>query len=188
MLSLTPRTHHHRFSEAAFRRFEPTLIAIVEAWPNPTCALPGVLSIETFTHRFRDAMNGFLMGGWDSVVKPDDVRKIFKFAGAGGTFIVSSAKGTDGLVRVYFGPPAELGVVLSDSLEPAKLVAKGGESLLNALQHPEVVRAFALLKNHELVSGVVTFTDLTEELETELRETYPNIEFQKAGNNQTQMY
>lgn len=178
----------HRFSEAAFRRFEPTLIAVLDAWPNPTCVLPGALSIETFTHRFRDAVHGFMENGWVSEAKPADVEKVFKFAGGEGTFIVSAAKGSDGLPRVYFGPPAAHGVILTTSLEPAQLSVRTESLFLDASIHPEVVHAFAVLKNFELISDAVTFVNLSDELSARLSADFPNIEFQKAANNQTLMY
>jgi len=189
MLSLSPRSSS-RHSEASFRRFLPTLSLVLEQWPNPTALLPGALSIETYTHRFRDALRGFVDNNWEAPFTPADVERVFKMFRKGGTFIISEAKGLDGLVRVYFGPPAEHGVLHVSSLEPAVLREPSDITLLNAAAHPEILRAFALLKNHDLLSGVVTFTDVPADLQAELSATYPNIEFQKAVNNpqQTQLY
>lgn len=189
MLTLTPHASP-RHSEPSFRRFLPTIQYVLEQWPSPTALLPGSLSIETYTHRFRDALRGFVENGWEAPFTPADVERVFKMFRKGGTFIISEAKGVDGLVRVYFGPPAEHGVLNVSTLEPAVLRNPEDISLLNASLHPEILRAFALLKNHELVSGIITFTDVPPELQAELSSTYPNIEFQKAANNpqQTQLY
>lgn len=50
----------HRFSERSFRRYESDIAQISAAYPGLITLSPGDLSIETYTHRLRDAIRGVL--------------------------------------------------------------------------------------------------------------------------------
>lgn len=53
-----------RFSEAAFRRYEPTIVIVMTNWPLVQTFDPAPLSAETFANRLRDSMRSLMDYGW----------------------------------------------------------------------------------------------------------------------------
>lgn len=69
-----------RFRESNFRRFEPTIIAILERWPQKSVFKPISLSVETFGARLRDAVTAYLRLDclWESIIDRDKLREVWQ--------------------------------------------------------------------------------------------------------------
>lgn len=63
-----------RFRESAFRVYEPTIAAVVKAFPSPITIKPSVLgfSMETYSCRLRDAIKSFAKYHWVSATINQD--------------------------------------------------------------------------------------------------------------------
>lgn len=158
---------HKRFTEAAFRRYEPSIREILSAYPSPTIIDPSPLSPETFTHRLRDATKAFLESDWNSTITRDSLRNTFAFLGAGGDFILSH----DGTL-VYAGPrqrTLEVGKPISADLS---IKVPG---TIDASDFP-LINSIALLVNRGLITHPISISNLSPETLATLTSTHPNIE------------
>ena len=59
-----------RFNSRAFDRYAPAIALIVERWPGPVTLDPRPLSVETYSHRLRDAVNGAIRYGHTNPLVP----------------------------------------------------------------------------------------------------------------------
>ena len=60
------RSTNWRLNEAAFRRYEHHIRSAIDAWPKETkFEIPAGVSVNTFEHRLRDAMQALKMYGYD---------------------------------------------------------------------------------------------------------------------------
>ena len=60
------RSTNWRLNESAFRRYEHHIRSAIDAWPKETkFEIPAGVSVNTFEHRLRDAMQALKMYGYD---------------------------------------------------------------------------------------------------------------------------
>ena len=57
-----------RFSEGAFRTYEPLIASIVDRWPDRTIITPQGRSCETVTCRLRDAFRSLAVNRWKTTI------------------------------------------------------------------------------------------------------------------------
>jgi hypothetical protein len=159
-------------SEKYFRRYERFIATVVENYPKETHFKPRE-SVNTFVSRFRDALNGMRINGWQSELFTfEQCAGIFRLLRQGGDFII-----TVNGENVYVGPPIKDGGAIqveassAMSLEPGQVDARD----------KEVFCAIHLLKRRGYLPEPVEFVNVSNGQKTELEIAEGFIEFFESG-------
>lgn len=165
-----------QYTEAAFRRYEPYIREIVENYPNPTKIEPRTIEATTFESRCRDALRAFMSSDWHSTLSKPKLRNIFFILGARGKDAFRFSLQGD---TVYVGPFRRANPLEAEVGETTPItVSQSGEFDARDL---ELFRSFAYLKNLDVISGEVTFVNVTIEQERTIEEEFPNVLLERDG-------
>jgi len=169
-----------QYSESAFRTYEPYITSILASLPTATCINPYPRSPETFTHRLRDAIRAYVNSTWLSPISRDLLRATFAFFSSGGTFIITYGQDPSGITHVYVGPRAHHSINPT-GVRSANITRPALPGEIDASEQPAVFAAFATLKNQDLVTGMITFCNVSDTQIKDVEENFPNVELLHEG-------
>lgn len=161
---------HWRFAESSFRRFEPIVASLVNAWPTAQSISPDVLELSpaTFVSRFRDSLQAFTHPDctWSSSLSPTTVSRIFRFLGSSEplAFVLTHTGRT-----VIFAPRKS--ALVSQSTHTLSPIASG----IDAADNLTTLHAFCHLISKGFLSDQVEFFNFPDELQTTIQEQYPEL-------------
>lgn len=149
------------FSEASFRRFEDDIRLIARTYPSPITLRPQSLKLATYTTRLRSSMNAYINSTWASDISREivfEIRKEFEFQ-------------PDLITRsLYIGPRK------SHKVQGAVADMQGMkvDAIIDASEY-EIIHALCVLKNRNLIEGVVSVKNLGADIAFSLLEQFPNV-------------
>jgi len=167
-----------RFSQRAFRIFEPFALAAINSFPIPYKIDPASvnLSSTTFECRFRDALRTYCNPrcSWTSSLDRSRLSSIFMFLGSTdpGAYHVFSVNGFIHFSRRTASLPETQLLSLTPSLP--------SDSIIETRHCPEVLTAFCILISHNYLSTPIQLRASQDEI-VQAENLYPTIAFLSEG-------
>ena len=156
-------------SEAAFREYEPYIAQVLQNYPAPTTFPPK--SPNTFIARFRDALNGMRLNGWQSKdFTIEAASAVFRLLKSGGDFILTQ----DPEGGIYCGPPIREGMSVQFS---RGTVIQGIEEHELDARDQDAFKAVAVLKSRGLLNQPLIFRNVSDAQLSLMSQQFESIEF-----------